>query len=126
MFEWDRLKRKAISSDLSEDLSQYKHYRNSVNIAMREAKKVCYKSKFDKLQNNPKQAWRTICDILGRKKKDTTINELKLGNDTITSPMRMANCLNDYFTNIGGKIGDSCSDRTQNLNFGNHMSDNLL
>ena len=124
MFERDRLKRKAISSDLSEDWSQYKHYRNSVNIAMREAKKVYYKSKFDKHQNNPKQAWRTINDILGRK-KDTTINELKLGNDTITSPMRMANCLNDYFTSIGGKIGDSCSDHTQNLNFGNHMSDNL-
>jgi hypothetical protein len=35
MFERDRLKRKAISSDLSEDWSQYKH-RNSVNIAMRE------------------------------------------------------------------------------------------
>jgi intein/homing endonuclease len=33
--------------------------------------------------------------------------------------------LNDYFTSIGGKIGDSCSDHTQNLNFGNHMSDNL-
>ncbi|CAB4026264.1 Hypothetical predicted protein [Paramuricea clavata] len=62
---------------------------------------------------------------LGEKKKDTMINELKLGNDTITSPMRMANCLNDYFTSIGGKIGDSCSEHTQNLNFGRHMSDNL-
>ena len=37
----------------------------------------------------------------------------------------MANCLNDYFTNIGGKIGDSCSEYTQNLNFDRHMSDNL-
>jgi hypothetical protein len=37
----------------------------------------------------------------------------------------MANCLNDYFTSIGGKIGDSCSEHTQILNFGNHMSDNL-
>ena len=125
MFERDRLKRKEISTDLSEDWSQYKHYRNSVNIAMREAKKVYYKSKFDKHQNNPKQAWRTINEILGRKKKDTMINELKLGNDTITSPMRMAKCLNDYFTSIGGKIGDSCSEHTQNLNFGRHMSDNL-
>jgi Trm5-related predicted tRNA methylase len=52
MFERDRLKRKAISSDLGEDWSQCKHYRNSVNIAMREAKKVYYKSKFDIHQNN--------------------------------------------------------------------------
>ena len=50
---------------------------------MREAKKVYYKTKFDKHQNNPKQAWGTINDILGRK-KDATINELKLGNDTIS------------------------------------------
>jgi hypothetical protein len=72
MFERDCLKRKAISLDLSEDWSQYKHYKNSVNIAMREAKKVYYKSKFDKHQNNPKKAWRTINDILGRK-KDTIL-----------------------------------------------------
>jgi hypothetical protein len=91
---------------------------------MREAKRVYYKNKFDKHQNNPKQAWSTINDILGRK-KDTTINELKLGNDTITSPVTMANCLNDYFTNIGGKIGDSCSEYTQNLNFDRYRSDNL-
>jgi hypothetical protein len=41
------------------------------------ARKVYYKSKFDKYQNNPKQAWRTINDIHGRKKKDTTINEVR-------------------------------------------------
>jgi hypothetical protein len=43
---------------------------------------------------------------------------------TITSPLRMANCLSDYFTSIGGKIGDSCSDHSQTLNHGRHMSGN--
>jgi hypothetical protein len=44
---------------------------------------------------------------------------------TITSPLRMANCLSDYFTSIGGKIGDSCCDHSQTLNHGRHMSGNL-
>lgn len=55
------------------------------------------------------------------KNNDTTINELKLGND---SPMTMANCVNDYFS-IGDEIGDFCHGHTQKLNFGRYASDNL-
>jgi hypothetical protein len=49
----------------------------STLLCVHKARKVYYKSKFDKYQNNPKQAWRTINEILRRKKQDTTINEVR-------------------------------------------------
>ena len=99
-------------------------------MQLREAKNlVYYKNKFDKHQNNPKQAWKTTNDILAweEKKGDTTIKELKLGNDAITSPLRIANCLiNEYFRSIGGvpgSIGNSCSKNPHNFNFERHICD---
>ncbi|CAB3996839.1 Hypothetical predicted protein, partial [Paramuricea clavata] len=54
----------------------------------------------------------------GPKKKDPTINELKLGNDTVTSPLRMAIIVLIMTTLqvLVRKIGDSCSEHSQNLN----------
>ena len=53
----------------------------------------------------------TVNDILGRKRKDTFINELKFENNTISSPQEIANnSFNNYFSNIGRNIANSNSD----------------
>ena len=76
---------------------------------MREAKLAYYRNKFDSSTDNPKQAWKIVNDILGRKRKDTLINELKFENKKITSPQEIATTFNNYFSNFGRNIGYSNS-----------------
>ena len=84
LFKRDALKRKAIKTNKEEDWRLYKSSRNVANTALRSAKRDYYANKFTNNKQNPKYAWRTINNILGRNRKQTTINEIKLPGKTVT------------------------------------------
>ena len=107
MFNRDHYKKQAISSNSNADWELYKSHRNSVNIAMRKAKVDYYRSRIDHEKNNPKQAWKTINDILGRGRKDTTINEIKTDHGTISSPTEITECFNNHFVNVSSTLSSS-------------------
>ncbi|CAB4024243.1 Hypothetical predicted protein, partial [Paramuricea clavata] len=71
------------------------------------AKRDYYANKFTNNKQNPKYAWRTINDILGRNRKQTTINEIKLPGKTVTSTDDLVDIFNDHFSNIGPKLAES-------------------
>ena len=50
------------------------------------------------------------------KKKQTVINELKLGDNSLTNPKDIAEVFNDYFANIGQNLASNQTDDT-NFNF---------
>ena len=107
MINRDHFKKQAISTNLSTDWETYKSYRNSVNIAMRKAKVDYYRNRIRNKKNNPKQAWKTVNDILGRGRKNDTINEIKVDHNTVSSPTKISECFNDYFANAGPNIANS-------------------
>ena len=111
----DRLKRKAIITNLEIDWLNYKTSRNKVNIQLRNAKKNYYSTKISDQKCNPKEAWKTINDILGRQRKPTVVNELKLGENSLTNTKDIAEVFNDYFSNIGPDLASKID--TPNLNF---------
>ena len=78
IFERDKKKRKAMITKQSTDWDVYKTSRNLVNIALRHAKAEYYRNKIAQQNNNPKEAWKTINDLLGRSSNETIINELPL------------------------------------------------
>ncbi|CAB4042980.1 Hypothetical predicted protein, partial [Paramuricea clavata] len=80
---------------------------NVANTALRSAKRDYYANKFTTNKQNPKYAWRTINDILGRNRKQTTINEIKLPGKTVTSTDELVDIFNDHFSNIGPKLAES-------------------
>ena len=82
----DKLKRKAIITNLEWDWENYKRIRNRVNIELKIAKKEYYSTRIADEGTNPKKAWKTINDLLGRKNKQTVVNELKLGDNSLTNP----------------------------------------
>ena len=89
----------------NDNWDHYKMSRNKVNVALRRAKCAYYRSKIASLNNNPKRAWKTINNLLGRSCNDTVINELKINNDSITSPEEeMADAFNEYFVQIGSNL----------------------
>ena len=59
---------------------------------------------------NPKEAWKTTNDLLGRSANDNIVNELKINDSNITSTEEIANAFNEYFTNIGPNLANSIGD----------------
>ena len=110
----DKLKRKAIITNLEGDWENYKRIRNRVNIELKNAKKEYYSTRIADEGTNPKKAWKTVNDLLGRKNKQTVVNELKLGDNGLTNPKDIAEVFNDYFANIGQNLA---SNQTDNTNF---------
>ena len=92
------------------DWDAYRTSRNRVNIALRRGKSEYYHNKTAQQNKNPKEAWKTINDLLGRSSSDTTINELNIDGFNITSTQEMANGFNEYFTNIGPNLASSIDD----------------
>ena len=111
----DMLKRKAIITNLKNDWLSYQRTRNKVNIELRNAKKDYYSTKIAGDKSNPKEAWKTINSLLGRQNKPTIVNELKLGENSLTNPKDIAEGFNDYFSNIGPNLASQIN--TSNLNF---------
>ena len=100
----DRLKRKAIVTNQDEDWQNYKSFRNKVNIALWLAKTNYYRDKIALQKDNPKDAWKTINNLLGRTRNSTVVNELKLNDRKIDSPEELAEAFNNYFINIGPSL----------------------
>jgi hypothetical protein len=67
------------------------------------------------MQLAPKEAWKTINNILGMQSKPTVVNELKLGENSLTNTKDIAEGFNDYFSNIGPDLASKID--TPNLNF---------
>ena len=52
--------------------------------------------------------------FIGKENKQTVVNELKLGGNSLTNPKDIAEVSNDYFSNIGQNLA---SNQTDNTNF---------
>ena len=113
--ERDKLKRKAIITKLETDWSKYKRTRNQVNIKLRNAKTNYYSSKIFNQKSNPKKAWRSINNLLGKRNKNSKINELILEGNTLNNPKDIAEGFNNYFSNIGPDLASQIP--TPNCNF---------
>ena len=116
----DKLKRKAMLTKLDIDWDHYKMCRNKVDVALRRAKSAYYRSKIASQNNNPKRAWKTINNLLGRSCNDTVINELKINNNSITSPEEMADAFNEYCVQIGPNL--ACSLAVSDVTFDQFVS----
>ena len=113
--ERDKLKRKAIITKFETDWSKYKRTGNQVNIKLRNAKTNYYSSKIFNQKYNPKKAWRSINNLLGKQNKNSKINELILEGNTLNNPKDIAEGFNNYFSNIGPDLASQIP--TSNCNF---------
>ena len=111
----DRFKRKAILTNNENDWLNFRTTRNKVNIKLRNAKKDYYSSKIVGQIFNPKKAWKSINSLLGRQNKPTVVNELTVGNNTLTCPEDIAEGFNEYFSNIGPDLSSRID--SSNYNF---------
>ena len=112
MFQRDHFKRVAIKTNNENDWKLYKSSRNAANIALRNAKREYYATKYLNNKTNPKHAWKTVNEILGRSQKQNIVNEINLPEKTVTSTGELVNVFNDYFTDVGPKLAEKLNTNT--------------
>jgi hypothetical protein len=100
----DKFKRKASLTNHENDSLNFKTARNKVNKELRSAKKDYYSSKIAGQKINPKKAWTSINNLLGRQNKPTVVNELIVGEQNLKSPEDIAEGFSEYFSNIGPNL----------------------
>ena len=67
------------------------------------------------MKHDPKQAWNTVNKILNWKKNSPDINCIESLIGEINNPSELANCFNDYFTNIGSDIAKNIPNSDRNF-----------
>lgn len=102
----DKLKRKAIITNLETDWLNYKKVRNKANLELRKAKKEYYSHKIAGQKFNPKDPRKTINTLLGRKNTTTSLNELSINGINLSNPQEIAKGFINYYLNIGIKLAD--------------------
>ena len=107
IFERNRLKVRATKSNSEHDWKTYKISRNAVTVALREAKAIYYRNRFESAKREPKQAWKTVNQILNRNRQDQIIHNIESVNGLITNPTEISECFNNYFADIGPKISEA-------------------
>ena len=83
----------------------YKSYRNLIVTLIRQSKVNHYTSYFDHHSNNIQKVWSGVRDLISLKSnsKGSPIS-LDIGDMVTSKPETVANCFNDFFTNIAEKI----------------------
>ena len=112
-----KLERKAVFTNLEQDWLNYKTNRNKVNTKLRNAKRNYYSTQIAGHKRDPKRAWKSINNLLGRQNKPTVVNELNLNDNNLTTPKDITEGFNDYFSNIGPKLASEIEIESSNIKF---------
>lgn len=79
-----------------------------MRLKIRQAKTDYYATRFDDKRGDPRESWKIVNNILGRNnQQQNIINELKLGNHTVTLSQDIASHFNEYFTSIGPTLAEN-------------------
>ena len=88
--------------------AKYKTYRNQISLLLRTSKNMHLKAYFEANKKNSRKIWQGIRGLLSLKNNlNSSPNCIVSDGITLTDPTRIANCFNNFFTNIGNKIQNS-------------------
>ena len=79
----------------------YKQYRNKLNKLLFGAEEEHYETLLNEYRNNLKQSWRTLKDVINKKKVSSPCSKFTVTLETTTDKMKITNGFNKYFVNIG-------------------------
>ena len=100
-------KKKAVRSGDLNDWNEYRRVRNKTNNKLRDTKAAYYHKEIENNSGNVREIWKTINDLMSRKIKSDTINELKVNNLSFTEPCKIADELNKHFTEVGSTLAST-------------------
>ena len=105
MFKRDYLKKKAISSEDPKAWHEYRQSRNHVNNEIKKAKTSYFTTNLDLHKGNMKKTWKIINEVSSKHLiKPKKLSEIRTGEQVITSPTKIAEAFNNYFSTVGSNL----------------------
>ena len=104
MRQRDFLKKKAEQKGDPVSWTAFKKARNSVNAAIKVAKRDYFINNLEKSKGNMRKTWQLINELGSRNQKSTDIQELKVQGSSISTPNELAETFNSYFSGIGENL----------------------
>ena len=109
----DTLEKKSKLSGSLADRCKFARARNDVTSLKRNLKENYFQQAFDDAGNDPKKIWRIIRQLLGSGQRKSNIMEINRTTDAHS----MANEINNFFSDIGGKLASEIPDSLLDLDF---------
>ena len=114
-------------NDLVNDVNHsYKTYRNALNLLISKAKRYYYNKLLIENRINSKKIWQniTILHNSQKLKNQVEITKLQMPYGTVTSPIAIAEILNEFFVNIGPQraLNITGVDATTTVDLQSHLS----
>ena len=78
-----------------------KRQRNKVNKNVKESKSGYSKNSISCNKNNPKEMWKYINQLIGKKSKTTSTTKIVYSGSSVENKQDIVNLFNDYFSKIG-------------------------
>ena len=105
----NRLYKKWLKSQSPLDEQKYKSYRQVFKCLVTAAETSYCKEQFDTRTNTTKQLWSNMNSMFSfkRKKSQTAIGSLNIGNKIVRNVTDICNGLNNYYCNVGDKLVQS-------------------
>lgn len=86
---------------------EYKIYNKTLRRIIDNAKTLYDKIQIQKNINDPKKLWGIVKSIIGKgSRKNDEIECISDGSVLMTNPTDIANCFNDFFTNVGKNLSE--------------------
>ena len=87
MYSRDLSKKKAMKSNSPGDWLHFKEKRNAVNQLVKRTKKLYYQDEIKNSAGNPKETWKVLNNLMGKKTNGTELNKININEcDLITKP----------------------------------------
>jgi len=102
----DKLYRKFRSSPTAANKLALARYKNTLTTLIRVTKKSYYADLLDDHKSNLKQTWKVLNDLLGRTRKSHLPDSFVFNECSTSDPIKIADGLNNYFTNVGSKLAN--------------------
>ena len=111
---------KKLKNNTQENDRIYKKYRNFLNRTIENRKREYYKQKLLDVQNQSKDIWRTMNEIIGKKRSSKSkIKQVVDSNGkNVTSRNDIANAFNKYFVNAGKNLAAKIPPRVNTIHAG--------
>ena len=99
-YERDKLKRRAEVSGLRIHWQQFRFCRNHINNYRHALKKDYYVTNIIEHKRNPTQLWKILKGLSGRNAQ-SSVDKLRVNDEYVHEPLKIANELNHSFANFG-------------------------
>ena len=101
MHHRDYLRKMAVKHNSPNFNYAYKRQRNKVNKNIKESKSAYYKDNITNIKGNPREMWRYINQLTGKRSKTTNIPNIDYNGSSIENKEDIVNLFNKYFSEIG-------------------------